>query len=305
MRFKKLDLNLLVALDHMLTLQSVSAAADKMFMSQSAMSNALTRLRQYFDDPLLVQVGKRMELTPRAEAMKEPVRDILVRVEATIDSQPEFDPTQTSRSFSVFVSDYTLRVLAPLVTAEMERQGATARLNFLAQSLSPFLMLERGDADLLVTPDMFISKDHPSTLLFEDQYVVVACAKGPHADIELDLERYQTTPHAIMAPPGLDDTPAEGHMLRDAGVTRNVDLTTHSFSTLPHLVVGTRRIATVHGQMARIAKQTAPLVTHPLPFKAPPFRQMLQWHSYRDLDPGLAWLRSVFEKAASQLPPID
>ena len=66
MRFKQLDLNLLVALDHLLALQSVSAAADRMNMSQSAMSNALSRLRHYFDDPLLVQVGRRMELTPHA-----------------------------------------------------------------------------------------------------------------------------------------------------------------------------------------------------------------------------------------------
>ena len=91
-----------------MTLKSVSAAADKMFMSQSAMSNALTRLRTYFDDPLLVQVGKRMELTPRAEAMKPAIRDILVRIEATIDTQPEFDPTISTRKFNVLVSDYTL-----------------------------------------------------------------------------------------------------------------------------------------------------------------------------------------------------
>ena len=151
MRFKKLDLNLLVALDHMLALQSVSGAADKMFMSQSAMSNALTRLRTYFDDPLLVQVGKRMELTPRAEAMKPAIRDILVRVEATIDTQPEFDPTVSTRQFNVLVSDYTLRVLMPLAMAEMDKQGARVKLNLLAQSDTPFLMLERGDADFLIT----------------------------------------------------------------------------------------------------------------------------------------------------------
>jgi len=138
------------------------------------MSNALTRLRTYFDDPLLVQVGKRMEITPRAEAMKPAIRDILVRVEATIDTQPEFDPTVSNRKFNILVSDYTLRVLVPLVVAEMDKQGARIGLNFLSQQDSPFLMLERGDADLLITPDVFISQNHPSTLLFEDEYVVLA-----------------------------------------------------------------------------------------------------------------------------------
>ena len=115
MRFRRLDLNLLVALDHMLRLRSISRAAEQMNMSQSAMSNALTRLRQYFDDPLLVQVGRRLELTPRAEAMQDAVRDILVRVDAAISSEAEFNPAQSSREFSILMSDFTMQLLMPHV----------------------------------------------------------------------------------------------------------------------------------------------------------------------------------------------
>ncbi len=301
MRFKKLDLNLLVALDHMLTLQSVSAAADKMFMSQSAMSNALTRLRTYFDDPLLVQVGKRMEVTPRAEAMRSAIRDILVRIEATLDTQPEFDPTISTRIFNILVSDYTLRVLAPLVLAELDKQGARVGLNFLAQQTSPFLMLERGDADLLITPDIFISMNHPSSLLFEDNYVVLAWAKGPFGSKPIDLDEYQTIPHVIMVPQSADGQPAETFILEKAGVTRNVEIRTFSFSALPHLLPGTGRIATVHAQLARVAMRSSELTMYPLPFAAAPFRQMMQWHTYRSHDPGLVWLRNAFERAAASL----
>jgi DNA-binding transcriptional LysR family regulator len=301
MRFKKLDLNLLVALDHMIELQSVSAAADKMFMSQSAMSNALTRLRTYFDDPLLVQVGKRMEVTPRAEAMKPAIRDILVRIEATIDTQPEFDPTVSTRKFNVLVSDYTLCVLMPHVVAEMDRQGSRVRLNLLTQSDSPFLMLERGDADLLITPDIFTSTNHPSTLLFEDEYVVLACGKGPFAKGPIDLESYTTIPHAIMVPPSSNGNPVEAIILERAGLTRNVELSTFSFSALPHLLANTARIATVHRHLAETAIRSMDLAMHPLPFEAPRLRQMMQWHSYRDHDPGIAWIRSVFEKAAGKM----
>jgi hypothetical protein len=73
-RFKNLDLNLLAALDKLIRLRSVSRAAEELSITQSAMSNALNRLRQHFDDPLLVQVGRRMELTPRAIALEQPVR---------------------------------------------------------------------------------------------------------------------------------------------------------------------------------------------------------------------------------------
>ena len=301
MRFKKLDLNLLVALDHMMTLKSVSAAAEKMFMSQSAMSNALTRLRTYFDDQLLVQVGKRMELTPRAEAMKPAIRDILVRVEATIDTQPEFDPTVSNRAFNVLVSDYTLRVFMPLVMKELDRQGARVRINLLAQSDAPFLMLERGDVDLLITPDVFVSGNHPSSLLYEDTYVVMACANGPHAKTPIDIDTYQNIPHAIMVPPSIEGKPAEAHMLELAGVTRNVELTTFSFSALPHLLSNTARIATVHGHLARAVSKSSDLTIHPLPFETPPFRQMMQWHSYRENDPGISWIRRTFETAAAKL----
>jgi len=302
MRFKRLDLNLLVALDHMLALQSVSAAAEKMFMSQSAMSNALTRLRTYFDDPLLVQVGKRMEITPRAEAMKPAIRDILVRIEATIDTQPEFDPTVSTRNFNILVSDFTLRVLVPRVLAEMDKQGARVGLNFLAQDDAPFLMLERGDADLLITPDIFTSANHPSSLLFEDRYVVLTCGKGPFANSPIDLETYQNTPHVIMVPQSSDGLPAETFILEKAEVTRNVEVKTFSFSALPYLLPGTGRIATIHSQLAQVAMQSNNLTMHPLPFEAPPFRQMMQWHSYRDHDPGVIWIRSVFERASASLP---
>ncbi|MHA7888809.1 LysR family transcriptional regulator [Roseicyclus sp.] len=303
MRFKKLDLNLLVALDHLVTLKSVSLAAEKMFMSQSAMSNALNRLRQYFDDPLLVQVGKRMEVTPRAEAMHPAIRDILVRIEATIDTQPEFDPTGSTRSFNVLVSDYSLRVLIPLVLAEMERQGARVGLNLLMQSNTPHMMLERGDADLLISPDVFTSPDHPSQPLFEDAYVVIACARGPHADAQMDLDRYSNARHVVMVPPNVSgmSTPVEERYLKALGISRQVDMTTFSFASLPHLVVGTGRIATVHGLLVDNSGIGSEIVKFPLPFDMPRFRQMMQWHSYRDQDPGISWLRNLFAKAGAQL----
>src|SRR5271166_6166716 len=103
MRFNKLDLNLLVALDHLLHLRSVSAAAARMNMTQSATSNALLRLREYFDDDLLVKMGRRLELTPRAEALRDAVRDVLVRVEWTIATTADFNPTRSNRQFNVLV----------------------------------------------------------------------------------------------------------------------------------------------------------------------------------------------------------
>src|ERR1700733_5920685 len=99
MRVNKLDLNLLVALDALLTLKNVSRAAERLNVSQSAASNALARLRSYFNDALLVRVGRRMELTPRAEGLQDPLKDVLLRVEATVDSRPQFNAKESNRQF--------------------------------------------------------------------------------------------------------------------------------------------------------------------------------------------------------------
>jgi len=300
MRFRKLDLNLLVALDHMLELRSVSEAADRMFMSQSAMSNALTRIRTYFDDPLLVQVGRRMELTPRAEAMRPAIRDILVRVEATIDVQPEFRPDNSTRTFNVLLSDYTMRVLMPEMLALAEKAKARVRFNFLPQTDTPYTLLERGELDLLISPEQLVSREHPSSLLYEDEYVVMADRNGPYGQGPLDLAAYQSASHVVMVPPG-NAKSIEATLVDIAGVSRNVGVTTYSFSSLPYLIAGTSRIATVHRRLAELIGEQVPIVCHPLPFAAAPLRQMMQWHAYRELDQGVVWLRSILEEATERL----
>jgi len=300
MRFKRLDLNLLVALDHMIELRSVSAAAEKMFMSQSAMSNALTRLRDYFDDPLLVQVGRRMEVTPRAESMRLAIRDILVRIEATIDAHPEFRPEESTRTFNILLSDYSLRVLMPAVFRLIGQASSTIRLNLRAQTELPEVLLERGEIDLLVSPEKLTSRDHPAALLYEDEYVIAAWKGGKYADVEMDLPTYEAASHAVMVPPNSAKS-LETSLLAQAGIDRHIDVETFSFSSLPHLITGTDRIATVHGRLAKLLAPQAELVVYPIPVDLPPLRQMVQWHAYRDNDPGIMWLRGIMMQAAEEL----
>jgi LysR family nod box-dependent transcriptional activator len=301
MRFKKLDLNLLVALDHMIELRSVSAAADKMFMSQSAMSNALTRLRVYFDDPLLVQVGRRMEVTPRAEAMRPAIRDILVRIEATIDSKPEFVSETSTREFNILLSDYSLRVLMPVVFRLLSVQGPTVRLNLHAQTESPQILLDRGEIDLLLTPRQFLSGEHPSMLLHSEHYVTVAWSGGKYGDAVMDREAYEAASHVIMVPASSAKS-LETSLLAEAGIKRHIDVRTFSFATLPHLITGTDRIATIHERIAKLVAPQTELVIYPLPVDIPPMEQMMQWHAYREHDPGLVWLRNLMAEAATLLP---
>jgi DNA-binding transcriptional LysR family regulator len=301
MRFNKLDLNLLVALDAMLELQSISRAAERLHMSQSSMSNALGRLREYFGDELLVQVGRRMELTARADSLREAVHDVLLRVDTTITAQPQFHPAQSDREFRISLSDFTMATLMPHLLALASKQSNTVRFRFLPQVGQPELALERGEADLLVVPKSYCSPDHPVERLFDEHFECAVWRDSRLASTELSFDIYVGAGHVVMQPPG-DARPAfESGFMQRFGVARRVDVTTFSFASAPGLVVGTDRIATVHGRLARQAALFLPIVLRPLPLPMPPMEQAMQWHKYRSTDPGLLWLRGLMLAAVARM----
>jgi len=301
MRFNRLDLNLLVALDALLTERSITKAAERLNLSPSATSNALARLREYFDDELLVQVGRRMEPTPRAEGLHEAVRDVLVRVDSTIAMQPAFDPTRTDRAFRIFVSDYTQMVFAPHLLALASQERCSARFDFQQQVPNPQRSLERGEADLLIIPRGFLSPDHPEEVLYTEEFVCVVWRDSPLARGELSFERYLAAGHVLMQPPGGAGDSFEAWFVKRYGVTRRVAVTSYGFASLPALVVGTDLIATVHARLARLLSASWPIEirTPPLPITA--MEQGVQWHKYRSQDPGLVWLRGLLRRAVARM----
>lgn len=302
MRFKKLDLNLLVALDALLTEKNVTRAGERVFLSQSTMSNALSRLRQYFDDELLVTVGGRMELTPRAELLQEAVRDVLVRIDTTVAARPAFDPMASEREFTLFVSDYSMEVLIPGMLALAHQRGSRVRFNLKPQVNQPHRHLERGEADLLIIPENFCSPDHPLDQLFEDRFVCVVWRDSPLAQGELTMERYMKARHASMRPPDGSLPVFDTWLANDHGLTREIGLTTYSFSVMPYLVVGNDLIATVHSRLASKLHSLLPIEIRPVPMPMKTLHQAMQWHKYRSRDPGLIWLRDLLREAAAQLP---
>lgn len=297
MRFNKLDLNLLVALDAMLTEASISRAADRLHMSQSAMSNALSRLRDYFDDELLVQVGRRMELTPRAEVLRDAVHDVLLRVDSTVAARPEFIPATSDREFKIFVSDFTMATLMPHVLARANSESKTVRFALLPQVDEPERALERGEVDLMVLPQDYCSPAHPTEELFKEHFVCVLWNGSRLAQTELTIERYTEAGHVVMQPPGSQSASFEAWFMKRYGLSRRVAVTTYSFASAPQLVVGTELVATVHSRLARQAAMSLPIVLREPPLAMPEMNQTMQWHKYRTNDPGIAWLRKICHDA--------
>jgi LysR family nod box-dependent transcriptional activator len=300
-RFNKLDLNLLVALDVLLKERSVTRAAEVLNLSPSAVSNALAKLREYFDDELLVQIGRKMELTPRAESLQDPVRDLLLRIDSTIAAPADFDPRGSDRLFRIFASDYTQMVLGPALMTLAAQQRAAVRFEFAPQVSLPHRYLERGEADLLIIPTGFMSPDHPHEVLYRENFVCMVWRHGALARDELSFERYVAAEHVVMQPAGGRADAFEGWFLKRYGVTRRVAVMTYSFITLPALLVGTDRVVTVHERVARRLVGTWPLEIRPTPMHFEPMEQAMQWHKFRSNDPGLTWLRGLLMEAARRI----
>ena len=297
-----LDLNLLVALDALLTEQSITRAAGRLHLSPSATSGALSRLREYFGDELLTQVGRRMVPTPLGESLQSGVRDCLLHVQATVDVRPQFDPATSTRHFKLMMSDYVSTVLMPdaLRRAELSAPGVTVEL--LSNSSSPWEILDRGEVDLLVLPEQFMRTTHPSEVLFEDDYVCVLAADNTKVGAEISVEQFLTLGHVLtrvgtQRPPTVDQWFFEKY-----GHKRRIEVVATSFTSAPHLIVGTSRIATMQRRLALIYCRALPLRIVLSPVPMPRLVECIQWHKYRDRDPGRVWLVGLLRDAIVAQP---
>ncbi len=297
------DLNLLVALDALLTERNVTRAGNRLNLSQSAMSGALARLRHYFRDELLVPVGRQMVLTPVAEGLVEPVRDILLRIRGTLASKPQFDASTATRHLSLAVSDYVTEILvadvlrrarqeAPSITFELRPVGRRANED-----------LESGELDFLISPEPYLSPGQPSEVLFEDTFTCVVWAGNRSIGTSLTIDEYLDLGHVVVnVASGEPPSNYDEQFLRGANVRRRAEVVVPTFSLAPQLVVGTGRATTITTRLAARYAATLPLRLIPLPIEMPPMVEKLQWHTVHEQDPAHRWFRALLKDVAGEMP---
>jgi LysR family transcriptional regulator, nod-box dependent transcriptional activator len=305
MRFERLDLNLLVALDALLDERSVSLAADRIFLSQSATSSALGRLREYFGDELLVVKGRQMVLTARAEQLVEPVRAVLEQIRTTISVSPTFDPATCDRTLRIMASDYVTEVLLSQVFASVAEEAPLMRFEIQPMTEGPVDSLERGFVDLLLTVDFGMTADHPSQILFGDDYVVIGCANNPAMKGPMTKELYLELGH-VTCRFGKARVPAfDDWFLRRQKQQRRIEIVAPSFLSIPGLVSGSKRIATIHRRLANRIADNVPLVVRELPLAMPPIREGAQWHLSNNNDAAIRWFVEKLALAAANESATD
>jgi LysR family transcriptional regulator, nod-box dependent transcriptional activator len=300
MELSQFDLNLLVVLDALLTEKNVTHAGRRIHLSQPATSAALSRLRHSFQDQLLVPVGGKMILTPLAQSLIAPVRNLLLQAQATIGTKTQFYPLESKRHFSVAVSDYVATVFMAEALASIQKQAPHVTFELVPTSERAVEALEAGNLDFLIAPEIFASKLHPKLALFEDTHTVIAWTKNSRVRTKISLADYFDLGHVAIhvgegAGPNFDEI-----FLRRLKYKRRAEVVTHSFDVVPHLVIGTDRIATVATRLAKKYARFLPLRLMPLPVEVPPMTEVLQWHKYHGQDPGCLWLRkAIGEEAAN------
>lgn len=301
MDFGGLDLNLLVALDALFAEKSVSRAGERLHLSQSATSGALARLREALRDPLLVQVGRRMTLTPLAEGLVEPVREFLIQADAILNNSPAFDPAVSTRKFRLLMSDYAQTVVMTEALPRLQKLAPGVTIEIIPIVGPHADTLERGEIDLALGPATYLVPGHPSERLYQDEFVCLAWSGNTQVERHLSLETYLTLGHVVVRFGMHREMPTfDEWFTRHLGYERKIEVVTTAFNLVPQLLIGTLRIATVHRKLAVFYQRFLPLRIIAPPLEIPTFEQFMQWHRSRDRDTGSVWLRSVLKRTVAE-----
>ena len=298
MRLDNFDLNLLVAFDALLTERNVTRAARRLNVTQSAMSASLKRLREALGDSILVQHGRSMVPTPHAAALAPEVASTIATLRSLISAGTAFDPATADRRFRIAASDYITTVLLVPLLRSLEHEAPFVRLDVTLPADATSARLANGDYDLILTPEEFADANHPTELLFEERHVVVACARNPQLCERLTRDQFCRAGHVAVL--------IDGHntFIEDAldslGIARRIEVRAPSFIQVPWLLPGTCRIALMHERLARLMAPGLDLTVIEPPFPLPVMREVLQYHSSRQKDAGLSWLRAKLRQLAKE-----
>ncbi len=301
MRFNHLDLNLLVALDVLLEEQNITRAAERLHMTQSATSGVLGRLRLYFEDELLAQVGRKMQPTPYARELAAPVRQVLLTIQSSITAKPVFDPATSKRHFRLITSDYLISVLFARVIQKISLEAPHITFELLGPGDTSTEMLMRGEADMMIVPEHYLIEGHPSQLLFEEEHVCVVWDGNTLVGDSISLDQYIEMGHVSVIFGRNRQLSVEEWLMSQYGFTRRMEVVTHDFNTLPQLIVGTQRVATMLQRMARLYANYLPLRIVQPPVKIPVMREFMLWHRTMEGDPMHRWLRAKISQIINEL----
>ncbi|MBL8384004.1 MAG: LysR family transcriptional regulator [Burkholderiales bacterium] len=298
MHLRNLDLNLLTVLDAVVEARNVTRAAQRLHLSQSAVSHALTRLRRAFGDPLLVRGSDGMAPTPLALRLAGPVRDALATLQTAVGTLRTFDPATTTDTFRVGATDYGELLLLPGLAEAVRRAAPQVRI--LTQPIRQETLgedLATGRIDVAVGFVRHPPADTHAVKLLDERYACLARRDWRGA---LTLRRYLDARHLQVSPSGTLSGPADEALAR-LGTRRNVVFATPHFTSGAGIVARTDLLMTTPARVARTFAREMPLRVLAPPFEIPPIALTMMWSARTHRDAGQRWLREALGAAARGL----
>jgi DNA-binding transcriptional LysR family regulator len=307
----RIDLNLLVAFDALARELSVTRAAQRVGVTQSAMSHALRRLRELMDDPLLVRGQSGMMLTPRAAALVIPLRSGLVTLGRALEQPCAFTPASTRRSFTIASPDLFDVLVIPPLLERVRRLAPGIDINVLPTSTPELsLRLETGDVDFAVVPRVDQSSNAPpqpapqgllQTTLFRDRYACYLRADHPALAKKraLSLTQYVSLSHVLVAPRG-DGLGQVDEALAERSLQRRIVLRLPHFFAALAIVARSDLVLTAPTVLAALGDGHLPVVAIAPPLALTEHSVNLLWHERFSNDPAHLWLRELIVHVARE-----
>lgn len=297
------DLNLLFALDALLTERSVTRAAASIGITQSAASHALARLRALTGDQLLVRGRSGMVPTVRAEAMAAPLRRALESIKGTLSPPHTFEPKSARVRIFIGTSDYAELVLLPGIMARLGREAPGVELRVVALRDDPGADLASGKLDVvLMPPDVGeLSPSVHARPILSERFVCVARRDHPLAKRRaLTLTRFAAASHALISPWGMEGGLVDAALAR-LGLQRRVTVALPHAMVAPHVVASSDLLLTMPERVARLLAPPLGLVLlePPAELRLTGFAIAMQWHARTDDDLARRWLRKVIVDEAA------
>ena len=293
-----IDLNLLVALDALLTEQGVTRAANRLGLKQSAMSSNLGRIRRLLDDEILTRSGDGMHLTPRAMALVGPVRTALRQIQCIVNRGEAFDPNVAERTFGIALPGSMEALLGPRLLSLVASEAPNVRI--VLQSLDYGQVLPNIDADRIdIAVGVFDSGQmhHKVRPLYRDGYLCLFNETLLKVSAPLSLDDYLRHPHVMTTLNGTGPGVVDEALTR-IGRQRRLLATTPRFATVPFLVQASPVLTTMVAALATRFAGMMNLATSPVPVELMDFTVSMLWHSSYDHDPAHRWLRDLLLRAS-------
>jgi DNA-binding transcriptional LysR family regulator len=296
MKLNQIDLNLLVAFDVLLCERSVSRAAEKLGVTQPAVSHALKRLRHLFKDDLLMRGPHGMQPTGRALSLHPGVRSVLADVQSIVSTANIFEPATTSRTFRLSMSDAMSVEALPLIVRRIRREAPNIDLSI--STSGPHESCRRiadDEIDLAIGVFPRVPKDLLSRELYRDSLICVADKQNKRLkNGRMELQAYLDAPHVTVARHS-DSGIQVDEILDSMGIPRRIVVAVPHYLSVPSLIQGTDLVAHTRKRLLSVFRMSADLVVFPvpLPMQVPELAFIQIWHKRYEGDPGHRWLRDL------------